>query len=52
VNFSGLAATGTAKVYRIDASGAAPFLAGQQAVDLNTWIITLPPLTVSTIEIK
>jgi len=52
VAFSGLSQTGIARVYRMDASQYKPFLAGQMPVDLGQWVVCLPPLSVSTIEVQ
>ena len=58
VAFTGLpAAAGTAKVYRLDgnpanAANPAPVLAGQVPAALSSWVVTLPPLCVTTLEIS
>ncbi len=51
VAFQGLAAGGQARVYRLDGQVAAPVFVGEVSVQLEAWVITLPPLSVSTIEI-
>ena len=52
VTFTGLpAAAGTARIYRLDGSPV-PVLAGTEPASLASWATTLPPLTVSTIEIR
>lgn len=51
VNFSGLALSGVARVYRIEGTQTTPVFVGEVPVNLATWVVTLPPLSVSTIEI-
>ena len=50
------AASGTAKVYRLDGTAAVanptPTFVGQVTANLSSWVVTLPPLSVSTIEIQ
>jgi hypothetical protein len=62
VAFQGQALAGTASVYRISAESAqaqrlasqpvAPVLVGQVPVSGTTWTLALPPLSVSTVEIR
>ena len=51
VGFSGLAAAGTAKVYRMEGTNSVPVFVGQVPAQLASWVITLPALSVSTLEI-
>lgn len=51
VSFSGLAIVGTARVYRVQGTNPAPAFVGEEPVNLASWIVTLPPLSVSTLEI-
>ena len=56
VAFHGLAASGTAYLYRMDATTdparPAPVAVGQVPANLATWVVNLPPSSVSTIEIR
>lgn len=51
VRFSGLGVAGRARVYRVEGGSAVPSFVGEVPADLATWIVTLPALSVSTIEI-
>jgi hypothetical protein len=51
VAFNGLAASGNAKVYRMETNKSSPVFVGQVPVNLSNWVISLPALSVSTIEI-
>ena len=51
VGFSGLAVSGTAKVYRVAGTNPAPVFVGQVPANLASWVVSLPALSVSTIEI-
>ena len=51
VGFSGLAASGSARIFRVAGTSSSPVLVGQTAADLTSWVVTLPALSVSTIEI-
>ncbi|HUJ45265.1 MAG TPA: glycoside hydrolase family 44 protein, partial [Opitutaceae bacterium] len=51
VGFSGLAVSGNARIFRVEGTGSTPVLVGQGPVDLATWVVTLPALSVSTVEI-
>jgi len=51
VSFNGLAASGNAKVYRMETNKSSPVFVGQVPVNLSNWVISLPALSVSTIEI-
>ena len=51
VNFIGLTVAGRARVHRVQGASAAPAFVGEVPVDLANWIVTLPALSVSTIEI-
>ena len=51
VAFNGLNAIGTAKVYRVQGTTPSPSLVGQVPVNLANWVISLPALSVSTIEV-
>jgi hypothetical protein len=51
VNFSGLSVSGTARVYRMAGTNTTPVFVGQVPAHLPSWVIALPPLSVSTIEI-
>lgn len=53
VGFSGLGGiAGTARVYRLDSEHASPYFAGEVPANLGNWVITLPGLSVSTLEIR
>ncbi|HJW71701.1 MAG TPA: glycoside hydrolase family 44 protein [Geothrix sp.] len=56
VAFSGLPASGTAYVYRLDANAdpvhPTPSAVGQVPANLATWVINLPPSSISTIEVR
>jgi hypothetical protein len=51
VSFIGLAISGIARVYRLADTQTAPTLAGKMSVNFATWVVALPSLSVSTIEI-
>lgn len=51
ITFAGLSIAGQAKIYRVEGTQPAPFLVGESSVNLDSWELTLPPLSVSTIEI-
>ena len=51
VSFSGLDGAGIAKVYRVQGANPVPVFVGEVPVNLSSWIVTLPPLSVSTIEV-
>ncbi|NBV21088.1 MAG: hypothetical protein EBS05_04090 [Proteobacteria bacterium] len=51
VAFSGLAVSGTARLYRLQGTTARPAWVGELPVNLASWVVALPPLSVSTIEI-
>ena len=51
VAFSGLAISGTARVYRLEGTATTPVFVGAVPANLANWVITLPALSVSTIEI-
>ncbi len=51
VSFNGLAASGNAKVYRMETNKSSPVFVGEVPVNLSNWVISLPALSVSTIEI-
>ncbi len=52
VGFSGTDIAGVAKIYRIQNQQADPVYVGSVPADLSSWIVTLPPLSVSTIEVR
>jgi hypothetical protein len=49
--FTGLPISGTARLYRLEGTDPTPFYAGSVPVNLSSWTVALPPLSVSTIEI-
>ena len=51
VEINGLAVSGTARIYRIEGSSSSLAYVGQMPADLASWVITLPALSVSTIEL-
>jgi hypothetical protein len=51
VAYSGINASGTARVYRLQGTATTPVFVGEVPADLASWVITLPALSVSTIEI-
>lgn len=51
VAFSGIGASGTARVYRLQGTSTTPVFVGEVPADLANWVVTLPALSVSTIEI-
>jgi hypothetical protein len=51
VGFSGLTGVGTARIYRIEGSNSSPVFVGSVAADLASWVVALPALSVSTIEV-
>lgn len=52
VGFAGLAVAGRAKVYRIEGTQTAPVFVGEVPANLSSWVVTLPALSVSTIELQ
>ena len=52
VGFNGLAVAGTARIYRLEGSSSSPVFAGSVAANLASWVVTLPALSVSTIELS
>ena len=52
VSFASIAASGIARVYRLQGTQTTPAFVGEVPADLSNWVITLPALSVSTIEIK
>lgn len=52
VGFSGIDLAGLARVYRVQDRLTTPVFVGSVPVNLKSWVITLPPLSVSTIEIS
>lgn len=51
VAFSGISASGVARVYRLQGTQTTPAFVGEVPANLSQWVITLPPLSVSTIEL-
>jgi hypothetical protein len=51
VGFNGLAVAGTARIYRIEGSNSSPVFVGSVAANLASWVVTLPALSVTTIEV-
>jgi hypothetical protein len=51
VGFNGLAVSGMASVYLLAGTSPSPVFVGQVPADLSTWVVTLPPLSVVTIEL-
>ena len=51
VAFAGLAVSGTARVYRLEGTATTPVFVGEVPVNLANWVVTLPALSVSTLEI-
>ena len=51
VAFKGLTVAGTARIFRIEGSNTSPVLVGSVAANLASWVVTLPALSVSTIEV-
>lgn len=51
VAFNGLPFEGDARVFRLSGTNLQPQFVGQVPASLNQWIVTLPPLSVSTIEL-
>jgi hypothetical protein len=52
VAFAGLAASGTARVFRLQGTATTPSFVGEVPANLANWVVTLPPLSVSTIELN
>jgi hypothetical protein len=52
VELSGLPLSGTARLYRMNADAAQPVFAGQTFVNGTSWFVTLPPMSISTVEIQ
>jgi hypothetical protein len=51
IAFNGLHVSGQAKVYRLQGTTPEPAYVGEVPANLANWVVTLPPLSVSTIEI-
>ena len=51
VAFNGLGISGAAKLYRVEGTQTTPVFVGETVANLNTWVVTLPALSVTTIEI-
>jgi hypothetical protein len=51
VAFAGLAISGTARIFRLEGTATTPVFVGAVSADLASWVVTLPALSVSTIEI-
>lgn len=51
VAFAGINISGLAKIYRVQDQQPTPAFVGSVQVNLSSWVVTLPPLSVSTIEI-
>ena len=51
VGFQGISIAGLAKIYRIQDRQTDAVYVGSVPVDLASWVVTLPPLSVSTIEV-
>ena len=49
--FSGINVSGVAKIYRVQNRQSTPVFVGSVPADLSSWVVTLPALSVSTIEI-
>ncbi len=52
LSLSGLPLAGTAKAYRMDAQHAAPTSMGQVSVSGSTWVLNLPAMSITTVEIQ
>jgi hypothetical protein len=52
VGFNGLAVAGAARIYRIEGSSSSPVFVGAVEANLASWVVTLPALSVSTIEVS
>lgn len=52
VGFNGLAIAGQARVYRVQGTSPRPVFVGEVPAKLDEWVVTLPALSVSTIEIN
>ena len=52
VRFNGLTASGTARVFRMEGTNPRPVFVGQVPAQLPAWVVTLPPLSISTIELN
>ena len=50
--FQGVGLNGTAKVYRLTAESSSPVYVGQVPASGSTFPLTLPPMTVSTIDVR
>lgn len=50
-HFNGLTISGLARIFRLEGTQTSPVFVGKHAVNLATWSASLPPLSVSTIEI-
>jgi hypothetical protein len=51
VDLSGVSLSGTARVYRMTGDAATPLLVGEVPVNGTSWFLTLPPMTISTVDI-
>lgn len=51
VAFSGLAVAGNARLYRLAGTSAGPSFVGELPVNFASWVVALPPLSVTTVEI-
>ena len=51
VAFFGINISGLAKIYRVQDQQSTPAFVGSVPADLSSWVVTLPALSVSTIEI-
>ncbi|MBX7207730.1 MAG: glycoside hydrolase family 44 protein [Verrucomicrobiaceae bacterium] len=51
VSFASISASGIARVYRLQGTQTTPVFVGEVPADLSNWVVTLPPLSISTIEI-
>ena len=51
LGFTGLGISGSARVYRLEGTRTSPVFVGEVPANLNSWVVTLPALSVSTIEI-
>ena len=52
VALQGLSLSGAAHVYRITAEAAQPVFVGEVPVNGTSWYVSLPPMSISTIEIR
>jgi hypothetical protein len=49
--FNGLSFSGSARIFRLSGTQTSPVFVGENAVNLTAWSASLPPLSISTIEI-